>query len=98
MSKLPPNLPQKSTKQIEADKNDRTMHRVLIDISKATEENLPGIHIRVNDEDIMQIHAIIEGPEGTPYSGGFFYFFIQMPPNYPWSPPNVCIFNCIIHQ
>lgn len=38
---------------------------------------------------LPQIHALITGPFDTPYEGGFFYFLIRCPPDYPIRPPRV---------
>ena len=38
---------------------------------------------------LAQIHALITGPFDTPYEGGFFYFMIRCPPDYPIRPPRV---------
>jgi ubiquitin-conjugating enzyme E2 Z len=32
---------------------------------------------------------MITGPFDTPYEGGFFYFVIRCPPDYPIRPPRV---------
>ena len=37
----------------------------------------------------FQIHALITGPFDTPYEGGFFYYLIRCPPDYPIHPPKV---------
>ncbi|KAH6938834.1 hypothetical protein HPB50_013472 [Hyalomma asiaticum] len=42
---------------------------------------------------ITVIHAIVLGPEDTPYEGGFFHFLIQCPPDYPIKPPRVRLMN-----
>jgi len=31
---------------------------------------------------------MIKGPTNTPYEDGLFFFDIQLPPDYPASPPN----------
>ena len=38
---------------------------------------------------LSQLHALITGPFDTPYEGGFFYFFIRCPPDYPIHSPRV---------
>ncbi len=43
----------------------------------------------VNALHPLQIHALITGPFDTPYEGGFFYFLIRCPPDYPIRPPRV---------
>ena len=44
-----------------------------------------------DEEDMTKIHAVITGPSDTPYEGGFFYFTLQCPPNYPAAPPKVTL-------
>lgn len=74
-----------------ADPTPLAIRRVLQDVMCTKSETLDGIHIHADDENLMIFHAIIEGPSETPYSGGFFYFFVKMPNDYPWSPPTVSI-------
>ena len=33
--------------------------------------------------------AMIIGPEGTPYEGGFFYFYLTLPESFPMEPPKI---------
>ena len=35
------------------------------------------------------VHALVTGPFETPYEGGFFYFLINCPDDYPNAPPKV---------
>lgn len=42
-----------------------------------------------DEEDLTLVHALITGPFDTPYEGGFFYFTIRCPPNYPIQSPRV---------
>lgn len=49
----------------------------------------PGLFVIADEQDIMLIHAIIVGPMETPYEGGFFYFILRCPNNYPIEPPQV---------
>lgn len=77
-----------------------TKFRIMADIAKAKKELLPGIYMYPDEKDITKFHALIEGPEGTPYAGGYFYFFLRFPSDYPMSPPSVsaciCIAKCIV--
>ncbi|KAK2952110.1 putative Ubiquitin-conjugating enzyme E2 T [Blattamonas nauphoetae] len=48
-------------------------------------------------ERINELEAVIEGPEQTPYEGGFFYLTISCPDNYPFAPPVVRFITPIFH-
>jgi ubiquitin-conjugating enzyme E2 Z len=52
-------------------------------------EPLEGILVQPDDTNVCRFHALVTGPDGTPYEGGFFYFLIQCPPEYPAEPPKV---------
>ncbi|KAH7935796.1 ubiquitin-conjugating enzyme E2 Z [Rhipicephalus sanguineus] len=65
--------------------------RVTRDIAEIKADPLTGIFISPEESDVTRIHAIVVGPEGTPYEGGFFHFFMKCPPNYPVAPPRVRI-------
>lgn len=39
----------------------------------------------------MKQHALIIGPKDTPYFGGFFFFEIIYPENYPTNSPQVTL-------
>ena len=43
------------------------------------------------------MEAVVEGPENTPYEGGFFFFRVDYPENYPWSPPRFTLLTKIWH-
>ncbi|KAI3976162.1 hypothetical protein MKX01_006959 [Papaver californicum] len=54
------------------------------------EKNLPdSIYVRVYEERVDLLRSVIIGPTGTPYHDGLFFFDIQVPSNYPSSPPSV---------
>ncbi|XP_046328169.1 ubiquitin-conjugating enzyme E2 Z-like [Haliotis rufescens] len=63
--------------------------RIKRDIMTIYNEPPPGMCIVPDKEDITKIHALITGPFDTPYEGGFFYFLIRCPPDYPIHPPRV---------
>jgi ubiquitin-protein ligase len=48
-----------------------------------------SIFVRVSDESINLIKALIIGPEGTPYENGCYEFDIYLPPTYPNVSPSV---------
>ncbi|GJS40573.1 ubiquitin-conjugating enzyme/RWD-like protein [Tanacetum coccineum] len=53
-------------------------------------ENLPEtIYVRVYEDRVDLLTAVIIGPQGTPYQNGLFFFDVCFPSNYPVSPPLV---------
>nr|XP_009418628.1 PREDICTED: probable ubiquitin-conjugating enzyme E2 23 [Musa acuminata subsp. malaccensis] len=54
------------------------------------EKNLPdAIYVRVFEDRMDLIRAVIIGACGTPYQDGLFFFDFQLPPEYPQVPPSV---------
>eukprot|EP01114_Cavostelium_apophysatum_P004652 TRINITY_DN1498_c0_g2_i1.p1 TRINITY_DN1498_c0_g2~~TRINITY_DN1498_c0_g2_i1.p1 ORF type:complete len:1661 (-),score=558.77 TRINITY_DN1498_c0_g2_i1:26-5008(-) len=48
-----------------------------------------SVFLRVDEDRIDVMRAMITGPEGTPYDSGCFHFDIYCPPDYPHNPPLV---------
>lgn len=65
------------------------VQRIKKDITEIYSEPPPFICVVPDQENITKIHALIIGPADTPYEGGFFYFFLRCPPDYPIRPPRV---------
>ncbi|XP_077996936.1 ubiquitin-conjugating enzyme E2 Z-like [Glandiceps talaboti] len=63
--------------------------RIKRDIMSIYNEPPPGMCVVPDKDDITKVHALITGPFDTPYEGGFFYFLIRFPPDYPIRPPRV---------
>ena len=66
--------------------------RILTKDMRAIEEqrlNSLGIYIHFNEENILEANAMIVGPKDSLYEGGFLFFKIKFPKNYPFSPPDV---------
>ncbi|KAL8570196.1 ubiquitin-conjugating enzyme E2 Ze [Nucella lapillus] len=63
--------------------------RIKKDILTIYHEPPPGMCVVPDKDDITKLHALLTGPFDTPYEGGFFYFLIKCPPDYPIRPPRV---------
>lgn len=65
--------------------------RVLKDIQRAQEPLMQqqGIWYVMDEANLTKGHALIKGPEDTPYDGCLLVFSIQFPSDYPFSPPKV---------
>ena len=48
-----------------------------------------GIYYIHDDSDMLKGYAMIVGPNETPYFGGFYFFVINYPSDYPHNPPKV---------
>lgn len=54
------------------------------------ERDLPeSIYVRVYEQRLDLLRAVIVGSPGTPYHDGLFVFDIVLPPDYPHHPPKV---------
>ena len=66
--------------------------RVHYDVKRvATSTSLPshGIYYIPCEENILKGTALLVGREGTPYHGGFYFFSVEFPAEYPFVPPKV---------
>lgn len=68
-----------------------TIMRLLKDVKQLIKHPLTdnGIYYRHDEEDMLKGYAMIVGPEGTPYFGGFYFFEFFFGVDYPFSPPHV---------
>lgn len=69
----------------------QTTSRLIKDIKNVYEQNLEanGIYYKHDEENLLKGYALIIGPEKTPYENGYYFFEINFPNNYPYSPPIV---------
>lgn len=63
--------------------------RTRRDVMDIYTEPPPGVFIAPDEQNITKIHALVTGPFDTPYEGGFFYFLLKCPADYPIQPPLV---------
>ena len=68
-----------------------TTQRLLKDVRQImlnplTDNNIYYVH---DESDMLKGYAMIVGPEATPYFGGYYFFEINYPTNYPHSPPQI---------
>jgi len=71
---------------------NKAVKRILNKDFKSIEYNKlneHGIYIEFNEENIMEARAMIIGPKDSLYEGGYLFFNITFPKNYPYSPPDV---------
>jgi ubiquitin-protein ligase len=68
-----------------------TIKRLVKDIKEIQKKPLTehGIHYTHDENDILKGYALIIGPQETPYFGGYYFFEIFYPNDYPYNPPKV---------
>jgi ubiquitin-protein ligase len=65
--------------------------RIVQDIYDFNKNKPEGIYLSIDKKNLMNHHALIIGPKDTPYFGGFFFFEIIYPENYPTNSPQVTL-------
>ena len=71
--------------------NNKTIMRIVQDIYDFNKNKPDGIYLSIDKKNLMKQHALIIGPKDTPYFGGFFFFEIIYPENYPTNSPQVTL-------
>jgi ubiquitin-conjugating enzyme E2 Z len=68
-----------------------TTKRLIKDVKDIIKNplNENGIYYIHDETDMMKGYALIIGPSDTPYFGGYYFFKIEYPKDYPHSPPLV---------
>lgn len=49
-------------------------------------------YIEATESNVLHLKGYINGPPETPYEGGRFYLEFNVPENYPFNPPKVCVY------
>jgi ubiquitin-conjugating enzyme E2 Z len=67
----------------------KAIKRIQVDILNIQSDDMKqqGIFYEHDEADLTQGTALIIGPPGTPYEGGFYFFSIKFPNDYPFTPP-----------
>ncbi|XP_067932369.1 uncharacterized protein [Watersipora subatra] len=73
-------------------------HRRLASELRSLQKEPPeGIQAVPLDRDCRFFQALIVGPKGSPYEGGRFYLYLQIPKSYPLIPPLVRFITKVLH-
>jgi len=75
----------------------QVIRQVSKELSHLTLNPLEGIRVCINEEDVSDIQAIIDGPAGTPYFGGSFRVKLVLSKDFPLSPPKGYFITKIFH-
>lgn len=72
---------------------NRNIKRIMIDVKEVLAEPMDNIHYVHDEQNAYKGYACLAGPSKTPYEYGFYFFELDFPPNYPFSPPTVKFIN-----
>ncbi|XP_073953545.1 modifier of rpr and grim, ubiquitously expressed isoform X2 [Choristoneura fumiferana] len=72
-------------------------NRLRIELKMMRNDPPEGIAATPLDARCCHWQASVTGPAGSPYEGGIFYLYIQVPYAYPMSPPLVRFLTRILH-
>jgi ubiquitin-conjugating enzyme E2 D/E len=61
--------------------------RILRDLKRIADNPIQGVTIEPINDNVFDLKAILDGPEGTPYAGGKFAIEITFPTNFPLVAP-----------
>lgn len=73
------------------------IRQIVKEMHHLADEPPEGIKVQLNDADVTDIQALIEGPAGTPYSGGAFRVKLSLSKEFPQQPPKAYFLTKIFH-
>jgi len=69
--------------------SNKTVMRIIQDVYDFNNNKPEGIYLYIDKKNLMKQYALIIGPSDTPYFGGYFFFEINYPQNYPDISPKI---------
>mmetsp|Transcript_8338 Transcript_8338/g.21194 ORF Transcript_8338/g.21194 Transcript_8338/m.21194 type:complete len:253 (+) Transcript_8338:3-761(+) len=75
----------------------KVLNLVLRHLAGLQQEKLDGVHFMPNDEDPLDIQALVEGPTETPYEGGTYRVKICIGAEFPMQAPKAIFLTKIFH-
>ena len=75
----------------------RQQKRLSKELGDFTKDPIPGVEIRLVNDQVTNWHVIIDGPADTPYFGGKFTVGIDFTDNYPFKCPKILFITKIYH-
>ena len=72
---------------------NRNIKRIMIDVKEVLSESMDNIDYSHDEQNAYKGYACLKGPSKTPYEYGYYFFELDFPANYPFSPPTVKFIN-----
>uniref|UniRef100_A0A6U1UEC3 E2 ubiquitin-conjugating enzyme n=1 Tax=Vannella robusta TaxID=1487602 RepID=A0A6U1UEC3_9EUKA len=73
------------------------MRRILNEVADLTRNAPEGVKIIPVEDDLSEVHAIIAGPEQTPFENGSFRVKLKFGAEFPQAPPKGYFLTKIFH-
>ncbi|XP_065212808.1 ubiquitin-conjugating enzyme E2 S [Planococcus citri] len=70
---------------------------IIKELHELTDNPPEGIRVILNEADISDIQAFVEGPAGTPYAGGTFKIKLCLGKEFPIGPPKAYFVTKVFH-
>ncbi|XP_020800049.1 ubiquitin-conjugating enzyme E2 S-like [Drosophila serrata] len=87
-----------STKIVLSDSlSPQVIRQVMKELQDMVTEPPEGIKVLINERDVLDIQALIEGPIGTPYAAGIFRVKLILKNDFPITPPKANFLTKIFH-
>ncbi|KAJ2079507.1 ubiquitin-conjugating enzyme E2 S [Coemansia sp. RSA 988] len=74
-----------------------TLRRLVSELKRLESSPPEGIKVRINEELLTEINAVIDGPKDTPYEGGQFQVRLTIEDSFPDTPPKGIFVTKIFH-
>ncbi|TFY80742.1 hypothetical protein EWM64_g3272, partial [Hericium alpestre] len=73
------------------------VRRVMRELAELRSNPPEGVRVVTNEDNMLDVTGIIEGPEGTPYAGGYFKVKFKFTEEFPAAPPKCWFITKIFH-
>ncbi|CAL1697731.1 unnamed protein product [Somion occarium] len=73
------------------------MRRLMRELAEMQTNPPEGIRVVSSEDNMLDVTGIIEGPEGTPYAGGYFKVKFKFTEEFPAAPPKCWFATKIFH-
>lgn len=67
----------------------QAISRLRKELKAITLDPPPNIHVHCDESNILNWNYVLEGPEDTPYAGGWYWGRLKFPKDYPFAPPSI---------
>jgi len=75
----------------------QNLRRLQKELKDLEGDNVSGIRVEVEDDNLSKLKGYFSGPRGTPYENGTFTVDIEIPTRYPFEPPKIKFLTHIWH-